>query len=367
MRTIVGVNDPSAVKRYSAMLMVDSVREGWWSARMMSKGRDASTPVQILTELENDAGDTINYDIFAQLRDKPVYGDDRLKGKEEKLKKNQDSVHIDQVRFGVSCGGRMTRKRLLHDLRAIGRKLLSEKWARWLDEVHFIYASGARGVNDDFVEDTSYTGFAGNPLQPPDANHLVYGGTATSKASLTTSDGPSLALIDRLVAKARTMGGNGVGGARIRPIRLNGEDHYVYLMHAFDETALRGGTSTGQWLDIQKAAAAAEGRNNPIFKGGLGMYNDVILQSHEKVIRFNDYGAGNNVTAARNLFVGAQAMVDAFGSPGDGLRFDWFEEMDDRGNELVIDTNAILGIKKVQYGGTDYGIIAADVYSKVVT
>jgi len=36
---------------------------------------------------------------------------------------------------------------------------------------------------------------------------------------------------------------------------------------------------TGQWLDIQKAAAAAEGKNNPLFKGALGMYRGVIGSS----------------------------------------------------------------------------------------
>jgi hypothetical protein len=60
------------------------------------------------------------------------------------------------------------------------------------------------------------------------------------------------------------------------------------------------------WLDIQKAAAAAEGRNNPLFKGSEGMYHDVILHKHRGVIRFNDYGAGGNVNACRNLSSGGR-------------------------------------------------------------
>jgi hypothetical protein len=42
--------------------------------------------------------------------------------------------------------------------------------------------------------------------------------------------------------------------------------------------------------------------------------------------------------AARALFLGRQAGVVAFGSPGTGLRFDWNEEMEDRGNQVVITT-----------------------------
>ena len=40
------------------------------------------------------------------------------------------------------------------------------------------------------------------------------------------------------------------------------------------------------------------------------------------MIRFNDYGAGANYEAARALFMGAQALVEAYGSPGTSLRFD---------------------------------------------
>lgn len=366
MRTIYGVGDPSAVKRFSAMLFVDQAREGYFSSRFMSKGRDALVPCQILTELENDAGDTITYDLFVQGKGKPTYGDDRLKGKEEKLSKYSGSLTIDQVRYGNSAGGRMTRKRVLHDLRTVARKLQGDWWGRWNDEVTSMYLAGARGINSDFIEDVTYTGFAGNAFFAPDATHQTYGGAATSKASMVVGDVITLGLLDKLKAKATTLGGGSTGVPKIRPIRIEGSDHYVYLMHPFDEYQLRTSTSQGQWLDIQKAAAAAEGRNNPIFKGGLGMYNNIVLHSHQVVVRFSDYGASANVPASRNMFMGAQALVQAYGSPGNGLRYDWHEETDDRGNELVIDSAAILGITATVFNGMRYGSVAADVSSPVI-
>lgn len=365
-RTVIGVGDPSAVKRFSAMLFVDKARNSYWDNRFAKKGRDAQVPIQILTELESDAGDTISFDLFAQLRGKATYGDDRVKGKEEELKKFTDTISIDQVRSSVSAGGRMTRKRVLHDLRMLCRRLSSDWWQRWNDEAINVYAAGARGVNEDFIEDTDWTGFADNALQAPDTAHQVYGGTATSKASLTSADTISLNLIDRLVAKAKTMGGGSTRQPKIRPVMIDGENHYIYLMSPGDEYRLRTGTSTGQWLDIQKAAAAATGRNNPIFKGGLGLYNNVVLHEHQGVIRFNDYGAGANLAAARNLFIGMQALVQAYGSPGGGLRMDWNEETDDRGNEVVITTGCISGVKATVFNGQRYGSIAADVYSPMV-
>jgi N4-gp56 family major capsid protein len=90
------------------------------------------------------------------------------------------------------------------------------------------------------------------------------------------------------------------------------------------------------------------------------MYNNVVLHTHKAAIRFTDYGSGSNVAAARALFLGEQAAVCAFGSPGTGMRFDWNEEMEDRGNQVVITTSSIFGIKKCAFNGKDFGVISLD-------
>ncbi len=358
--TIFGVNDPKAVKRFSAQLFVDQSREGYFSNRFEGRGVTAMSPLQVLTELANEAGDTISFDLNMQLRQRPTYGDDRLKNKEEALQFYTDSVKIEQVRCGVSAGGRMTRKRVLHDLRQVARQRMAEWWGRWNDEVTSMYQAGARGVNAEFIEPLDYTGFAGNALQAPDAQHLLFGGNATSKASVDTADKMDLALIERGVTKAKTQGGGTSGIPRIRPIKIDGDEHFCLLMHPFQEYDLRTNTSTGQWFDIQKAAAGAEARKGPLFKGGLGMYNNVVLHSHEIAIQFNDYGAGSNVAAARAIFMGRQAGVVAYGSPGNGLRMSWHEEQEDHGNEILISSAAILGRKKTRFNGYDFGQFSFD-------
>ncbi len=360
MRTIIGLNDPKAVKRYSGYLAVDIARTGYWQKRFMGKGEEAPTPVQMLPHLESDAGEQITYDLSIQLAMEPVEGDDVLEGQEEDLKFYTDQVYIDQLRGGVNTGGRMTRKRTLHNLRAIARKRQSEWWARVFDELFFMYGSGARGINPDYIFRLSYSGFANNSFEAPDAEHLLYGGVATSKASLAATDIFDLNLIDKAVTRAEVMGGGIQQTPQIQPIMIEGEEHYCIVMHSWCEYDVRTNASVGQWLDIQKAAASAEGRNNPIFKGSLGMYNNVILHKHKGVIRFDDYGAGSNVGAARNLFLGRQGMVAAFGSPGTGLRFDWHEESRDNGNQAVITTSTIVGIKKTRFNGKDFGLMALD-------
>jgi N4-gp56 family major capsid protein len=160
------------------------------------------------------------------------------------------------------------------------------------------------------------------------------------------------------------MGGGTTGIPAIQPVMIDGEEHFVLVMHPWCEYDVRTGVGTGGWLDIQKALATSEGRNSPICKGGLGLHNNIILHKHKGVIRFGDYGAGSNVAAARNLLMGRQAGVVAFGSPGTGLRFDWNEELEDRGNQVVITTGSIFGVKKSRFTvegvGYDFGVMALD-------
>lgn len=361
MKTIIGLNDPKAVKHYSGRLFVDSARNSYWVGRMSGRGQNAMTPIQILTELEREAGEQITYDLVMQLKMKPVYGDDRLRDQEERLNFFTDQIYIDQVRGGVNTGGRMTRKRTLHNLRQIARTRQSEWWGRLYDEYCFMYMSGARGINPDYIEDVDFTGFANNSLTAPDSEHIMFGGAATAKANLTSSHKLDLRLLDRLKAKADTMGGGSEGIPQIQPIMIDGERKWVYVMHPWNEYDLRANTSSGQYLDIQKAAAGAEGRRNPIFTGALGQHNSIILHCHRGIIRFDDYGSGGDVKAARNLFLGSQAAVMAFGSPGSGLRVDWHEETEDRGNEVVITTRCIMGVKKTTFNDMDFGLFAADV------
>lgn len=373
-RTIVGVNDAKAVKRYAGLLAYDESQKSYFGQRFVGRGAEAEVPIQLLSELESDAGEQITYDLLAELKMAPVEGDDILEGKEEAQRFYTDTIYIDQARCGVNTGGRMTRKRTLHNLREKARRQQSSWWARLKDELRFIYLSGARGVNTNFILPTGYTGRANNALVAPDTNHILYGGNSTAKINMTNeaagaagSDTFDLRLVDRAKTKADSQGGGATDIPVLQPCKIDGEEVFVCVMHTFQEDDLRSNTGTGQWLDIQKAIATSEGRKSPMVKGSLGMYRGCILHSHRNVIRFNDYGAGGTYEAARALFMGSQALVEAYGSPGTGLRFDWHEEVRDNGNQVVISSNCTWGTKKVSFttpiGAQDFGVFAMDTYA----
>ncbi|UZV40820.1 putative major capsid protein [Erwinia phage Stean] len=359
-QTVIPFGDPKAQKKWSGQLFVETTKKSYFDR---FEGTSENSVIQRKTDLESDAGDRISFDLSVQLRGKPTAGDDRLKGKEEALKFFTDEVIIDQLRKSVSAGGKMTRKRTAHDLRKVAKDRLSDYWAQYIDELKFVYMSGLRGINEDFIEDYDYAGHAGNQLRQPDAQHLLFGGAANSKASLTADDKMSRTTIERATTKARMMRARDPKTANLLPVSVGGEKHYVCLMSPYQEYDLRNEVGERGWLDVQKAAAAAEGKNNPIFKGGLGMINNCVLHSHESVIRMNDYGAGQNVLAARALFLGRQAAVIAYGTAG-GLRFTWKEETDDFGNEPTVAAGTILGISKTRFNKRDFGILTIDTAAK---
>lgn len=369
-RTLISSSDPQTIKKYSAFLATQFLGQSFWFSKMAGKkffrqkevssymATSPNMPIQILRDLEKDSGDQIYYDIVNRLSGQGVDGDARLAGSEEALTLYSDSVKIDQKRHGVDTGGRMTRKRTIHDLRRIARDQLADWFVRWADEVMTCYLAGMRGTGtNQWLLPTTFNGFAGNPMTAPDAEHHIiadasYPTNNSSVNDLVAGDNMSRALLDYIIYKIQTMD--------IPPHPINvGDDapKYVLVMDPFSEWSLRSDFGAGEWGTIQQYANV-RGLDNPIFKYSLGTYRNLILYSYSKIPTNLNSG---NVPYARCLVLGAQALVMATGSPGEGLTFDWIEEYEDRQNVLVVDVGTIVGFKKVTFNNVDHGVISVSV------
>ena len=218
----------------------------------MGSGANAEVPLQVHTDLEQEAGEEIKYDLLAELRMEPVEGDDILEGKEENQRFYTDSVYVDQARCGVNTGGRMTRKRTIHNLREKAKRQQSGWWARF-DELVFIYLSGARGVNDNFITRLGYASSAGNTLV---TGHepLLLRWLGNGVQQHAAGDKMDLALIDKLVTRAETQGGGATDVPVLQPCMVDGEEHFVFVATSSRRTtcarpaaATRGWTSRRHW------------------------------------------------------------------------------------------------------------------------
>lgn len=346
------LNHPLAVQLFSKSLAVEAGKRQYFSKFM---GTGESALIVVKTELQKQAGEKITVGLRVKLREDGVEGDNLIEGTsaEEALTFFSDSLFIDQKRKGTKSKGKMSEQRVPYNLRKEGRDALATWWSEYYDEQFMMYLAGARGINADFISPLSFAGRANNPLQAPDAEHIVYGGAATGKAGLKAGDVMSLALVEKLAARAETL------DPMMQPVSVDGERKHILLMHTFQAFSLRTSVSQNDWLDIQKSAGA-RGEGNLLYKNALGEYADVILHKHRNVIRFNDYGASGDVSAARALFLGAQAGLAAWGGASGQGRYTWNEEKDDRGNALAITAGAIFGVKKARYDNKDFSVIAVD-------
>ena len=359
MQTVIRINDPQAKKIWATQLAVATSAKTYWT-RFIGEGEN--NIIQMKTELEEDAGDTIRFDLTVPLKGEMVYGDNRVEGTEEDLTFYQDEVKIDQARKAASAGGRMTRKRTIHDLRKVAKNAAAEYISQWHDDLCFTYMSGDAAFAATNPDNKVKREFAGNPVQAPDAEHQLYGGAAKAKAELTAGDTMTTGLIERVALKPVMMAANNPDVVRMRPVATEGgEARYCFLMSPLNGYALRTQVGDTGWVRIQQALVTAEGRKAEIFRGGLGLVAGTILHEHEKVRMFNGYGASANVTATRCLLLGAQAGVIAYGGAGGKTRYNWVEKKADADNLVNIYPGLIGGMKKVRYNGKDFGVISVDV------
>lgn len=361
MQTTIPVNDPRAVKRWSTNLALDAEKDLYWK-KFMAAGDNSV--IQRMMELEDGAGDTISYDLNMRLRSGMVYGDNKADGNEEALQFYTDQVRIDQARKPVSAGGKMTNQRTLHNLRKLCKDRLGEYFAEWQDDLVTVYLSGDSALSAINQDSKVVGAFAGNAITAPDAAHLMYGGAATSKATITAADTMTVKLIERASVKPNMMNAVNPDAIRMSPVSIDGNKHFVLVMSEFQAYDMRVETGDLSWSKIAQAAATAEGRNSPIFKGGLGLVNNVVLHKHTNIRRYGDYGVGANVGAARALLLGRQAGTIAFGQGNTGNRYNWVEESKDYGNVLGVSAGAIMGFKKNTFNGLDFAVIAIDTASR---
>jgi len=343
------VNSSETVKLWRKKLAREALKATWFGKFI---GDSSDDLVQVFDETKKSAGDRITVILRMQLTGDGVLGDGTLEGNEEALTTYTDNLFIDQLRHAVRSAGKASDQRISFSVREEAMMGLKDWWAGRLDTAFFNQICGNTAQTD-----TRYTG--NNATIAPDSAHVYRPNSRANDQSLTTGDEMTLPLIDVLVGMAKLM------TPVIRPLKVNGEDKYVMFLHTNQVTQLRTNTSTGQWLDIQKAAITGDGsKGNPIMTGALGEYNGVVLHESTRVTLGVNSSTGVAVSNTRRaVLCGAQAATVAFGQGQSFEEFDWNEELFDYGNQLGVESGCIFGIKKLRFNSADFGTIVLGTYT----
>jgi N4-gp56 family major capsid protein len=313
------------VSRWAKELQSE-VSKGVYFSKFMGEGPGSAIHVK---QMEDGKGKDVTFGLVSQLSGSAITGDSSLEGNEQSLSTFSNTVSTNQKRLAVRDTGKFANSKVLYDFRSTALDLLKTQYAELIDADIFSALSKTSGTH-------AY-------VQADAANGATYG-TSDPKASLVAGDKITLADISALKTIAQI---GGSANYRMRPIRVDGNDYYVLVVHpevAYDLFEL------DEFQQMQREAQQ-RGDSNPLFSGALGIYNGVVIHSHEGVNLISD-GGGAAVKGARNLFMGAQAAC--FAESSDMM---WVEKTFDYGNQLGISAAKIYGVDISDYNSKDYGVI----------
>jgi N4-gp56 family major capsid protein len=347
--TSYGVNAEEAVKLWRKALAREALKATWIQKFI---GNSSDDILQVFDETSKGAGDKVTVTLRMQLSGDGVSGDGTLEGNEEALTTYTDALYVDQLRHAVRSAGKMSEQRIPWSVREEAMMGLKDWWAGRLDVSFFNQVCGNTAVTD-----TRSTGM--QAVIAPDSGHKYAPNSHTADENLTTGDEFTLTFIDKALEVAK------LASPVIRPVKVNGEDRYVAVLHTKQVTQLRTNTSTGQWLDIQKAAMTGDGsKDNPVMTGALGVYNGVILHESTRITNgVNSSTAAAVTNAKRAVLLGAQSAAIGFGQGQSFENFDWNEELFDYGNQLGVEAGCILGLKKLRFNSADFGTVVMASYT----
>ncbi|TXH54897.1 MAG: N4-gp56 family major capsid protein [Desulfurellales bacterium] len=346
-------------KVWSTKLWMQYRAESFWQSNGFV-GTNMNTPIHRVDELtKTSKGLECVMQLVNDLENDGTVGDNDLTNQEEAMVNGAQVIKIDLLAHAVKSKGQMSEQATVIRF----REQAKDKLAFWLpdkiDELMFLTVSGRAytkktDLSTRAASQLPQLAFASD-VSAPTANRIKYAGSATSEATLTTSDKLSWNLCVAVKTYAHRKG--------LRPIRQGGKEYYCMVISPEQRRDL---VTDSDYKTIV-ANGAERGSSNPLFKNAMVVVDGLILYDHRKVITtqglssgVDKWGSGNTVEGAQAQLLGAGAL--GFTTLGGG---EWLEgDINDYGRKPSIGYQQMFGLLKPVYKPTksasaeDYGTIA---------
>lgn len=314
-------------------------------------GTGSNAIIEQRNELSKGAGDQITFGITLPLSGEGIVGNDKIEGNEEKLSFRDFKTTIQELNHAVETGGKMEEQRVPYNLMQLAKEGLQYWWADKLSAAAFAHLCG------DTTFRIAGKTFAQNPTDP-DSEHVLYAGAATSDATITSADIMTLSMLDSMKQKAELP--TVTECYKLRPLIIGGKKKFRVILHNYCFDQLRRDTNVGQWGDMLRAAQKLNMPQVEI------EYNGMLISKSERISHTvndsNDAAAGT----FRNIMLGAQAAVMAWGGAGDskGTTMAFHPYTADADRFMNVRGGGIFGIEKTKFNGRDYGIIVGSTFGQ---
>lgn len=365
--TALGSQQPEHVRKWTKE-SIRVFRENFFFQKFL--GESENSIVQLVTELKKtEKGDRAMIGLVQDMRGTGIVGDNDFDDREESLEASWVEIHTDQLRNGAKSKGRVDDQNSVFQFRKEARDKLGYWRANIMEELMMLTACGVSyQYNTDgstrtigAQDDPRTLEYAADVSAPSSGRHFAFNGTnivAGDTTTVTTGYVPKYGMIVDLMAEAKTRG--------IKPLRVGGKDHMVYLCHPKTFAKLK------KDADFRDALinAGERGKMNPVFTGADAITMDgLIIHTNNRV--YNTFGAasgskwgsGGTVDGTRSLLMGCQAlaMADIWGQAK------WYEGKKDHDAKDVISIAMYTGVLKPRFESRydsdtvqDFGLFAVD-------
>src|SRR3990167_418127 len=364
-------------------ITIDALRQELWSKELLDDvmrdvenvmqfmGEDGNNVIQVSRELQKKKGDVETFGLVARLSGDGVTGDDELEGNEEAMLSYSEQVAIDQIRNAVRLKGKLDAQKVVYDQIKSARENLRMWMKEFIARQIFLKLAGVTNtslVDTNGVVVGTRAAFSNTPDFIADADTAAGTGNrylcaeTTGAASLAAADTMTLDLVTKAATKAK------LANPKIQPLDAGGESFYVMYLHPLCARDIR---ISSDWKTAQENARVRSDKN-PVFRGALGYWSNVLLLENEFVPWLDISVAGNSwrgtgtgtdygADCAGNLLCGRQAILMAEASNPEALVVEQF----DYKNKDGVAASFIGGIQKAMFNSKEFGVILVDAAAAV--
>lgn len=334
------------------------------SGFMPYMGRAQTSIFRILRGAETGGASIVNIPLLRRLKGRGVLDSEVLEGNEEDLENFNDQVRTRWIRNGVVVP-KSTSYRTEMDLLGAARPMLKD-WAAEnvrdsiIGELGGIIIPGAADANgmagtDSSVAYTAATAAQRNTYLTNNSDRILFGVSKSNASSGvwatalgnvdSTNDKMSTSIISLAKRMARA------ADPHIRPTRIeDGREYFVLFVNSFVFRDLQADSAMQQ----ANRDARERGLNNPIFQDGDLIWNGVIIREIPELNSAIIPGAGAaGIDVARSYLCGQSALAIAWEQQPTPRS----DPDRDYGFRPGVATEELRGMKKVSWGGVNYGVV----------
>ena len=314
--------------------------------------------VQVDEKLTAEPGSTITYPFVPYSKIQGILGNTTgIHKNASTMSEFGLAINIHIITFAYGRKGKLTQQRLVWNYRNRAKNFLTRRNMDYQEDINIATLSG---VTFTELEDSAepHLAAADTVVRVNGDTRCIRASGSGSSAAVTsanstnaliiaamaTTDKMNVELVEACYLQARSN-----DPYLVTPFELQNGDA-VYCMY-FSLRAAKWLKRDPLFEKYRLASITAGGGNDSFANASFGQWENVLLKTNERILEFG--ATGNKF--ARNLFVGAEAVINLFGN----LQADFTEEVIDHMTDYSAATATIRGESKVTFNATDVNVIQA--------